>query len=97
MEKIKSAIKFNKAFRGQGFESNLKLNKCNGVADYISGFVKNGEKTAYVNIDCQNLTLKSLQFMYRTAKNDKDYTGGTNQYAKNSDELIESVVSMLSL
>ena len=98
MEKIKSAIKFNRKFREAGMVSKLKMVKVNGQYDRVNGFVVNPEnnKIQYINIDCGRLTsMPRYQFMHRTAEHLKDYRGGHNKFTKNSDSLIEEVLKEL--
>lgn len=54
---------------------------------FISGFFRKNEKWAYFSFDeCRNSPLDFTAkdcwkgFLLRTAKNSKDYTGGTNHY-----------------
>lgn len=54
---------------------------------FISGFFRKNEKWAYFSFDeCRNSPLDFTAkdcwkgFLMRTAKNSKDYTGGTNHY-----------------
>jgi len=53
---------------------------------YISGFFSKDGKAFYFSIsDVRGFSESSNHFsslLYRTAKNYKDYTGGTNQYVK---------------
>lgn len=99
MEQIRSAITFNRAFRNEGFESNLKLHKVNGLNDNVSGFVTNpaNGKIEYINIKCGRLYLNSAQqFLHRTAKHTRDFTGGQNYFSKSSWALIQDVIKRLS-
>lgn len=63
----------------------------NGNKRGCSGFVSFNGKTVYINTE----PCGSLGLMFRTAKHDKDYTGGQNQWAKNIDTLVSGVVSLL--
>lgn len=56
---------------------------------YFSGFINNGDKFAYVNITDEG------QYLYRTAKDAKDYSGGSNQFAKNVEGMVSGVQRIL--
>ena len=72
---------FKKALQNSlGAEYNVKVNVGHF---YISGFVEKNGKFVYFNVE--DLRENGNEFnsvLYRTAKNDRDFTGGTNSYSK---------------
>lgn len=64
----------------------------NGDKRGCSGFIALGGRIVYVNTEqCFN-----LGFMYRTAKHMRDYTGGSNRFAKDLDALVSGINSLLA-
>ncbi|MCQ2300289.1 MAG: hypothetical protein MJZ81_09225 [Bacteroidales bacterium] len=64
---------------------NFKNIKVNGVVRGCSGFLRysNGNYV-YVNTEPSCLSSLSDKILYRSAKNEKDFTGGENHYVKPS-------------
>lgn len=62
---------------------------------FESYFFKNGDKYVYVHHESLNRTFIDLDsgvfFLVRTAKNDKDYTGGTNDYCCYSNLVLKII------
>lgn len=56
-----------------------------------SGFIQANGNIVYVNTE----KCGSLGYMYRTAKQLKDYTGGVNQWAKDLDSLVAGINKLL--
>ena len=75
--------------------TNIKLNK---NYYYCSGWFNIGEQTYYISsmdVRTSNINATGVSgIMYRTAKDRKDYTGGTNQWDFNS--RLQSMGYMLS-
>ena len=71
--------------------------KINGVTKGCSGFLKNllTGKFAYLNTE-SGFGSHLQAYLYRTAKNDKDFTGGHNQYCKTPSELHLNLVRIVS-
>lgn len=63
--------------------------KINGQKRGCSGFIQHGGATVYVNTE-----LPGVGYLVRTAKDDKDYTGGRN-FLANSSTIIETVEALL--
>lgn len=63
---------------------NLKNVRINGVNHGCSGFVRNPETgiIVYVCTDMLNYSARVYDCLYRVAKDEKDYHGGINMYAK---------------
>ncbi len=82
------------------YKCHLKNININGVKRGCSGFIKNPEteKIIYLTTEyvCGNC-YKPLEnkVMFRTAKDFKDYTGGTNQWCMEN-ELVDKVVKALA-
>jgi len=83
-----SAVQFKnkvaKALKEAGYTVAIKSGH-----NYFSGFINNGTKFAYVNITDDG------QFMYRTAKDGKDFSGGSNQFAKSVEDMVSGIVKIL--
>lgn len=58
---------------------------------FFSGFASANDKFAYISITDEG------QYMFRTAKNDKDFTGGSNQFAKSVNTMVQGVAKILGL
>ena len=56
------------------------------------GFVKSGGSVVYINTE----DTFSTGYLARTALNDKDYTGGRNNYAKTPEALVILIDSLLN-
>ena len=63
----------------------------NGNKRGCSGFITKGGRFVYVNTEslCGG-------YLYRTAENAKDYTGGRNNYARDLNTLVAGVNQLLS-
>lgn len=64
----------------------------NGDKRGCSGFIALGDRIVYVNTE----KCGSLGYMYRTAKHTKDYTGGTNNWARDLGSLVNGINCLLS-
>jgi hypothetical protein len=62
----------------------------NGDKRGCSGFITSNDKTVYVNTE-----VLGGGYLYRIAKDNKDYQGGVNQYAKNIDTLVNGINALL--
>lgn len=92
--KLKNAI--NNVATTENIEFSVKNIILNGVKRGCSGFIKNKDNGSVVYINTEPCWLDLVPpFMYRYAKDTKDYTGYHNRYARTLDELAVSVVSML--
>ena len=69
----------------------LKNISVNGDKRGCSGFIQRGDKIVYVNTE----PCGSLGYMYRTAEHLKDYTGGTNLWAKDLPSLVNGINKLL--
>jgi hypothetical protein len=70
---------------------NLKNIRVNDDKRGCSGFISLGDRVVYVNTEACG----SLGYMYRTAQNVRDYTGGVNRWAKDFDSLVAGVHRLL--
>lgn len=69
---------------------------------YMSGFIQKGDKYVYLSYriprGMRNIHLENMScfqgFLVRTAKNDKDFTGGSNNFT-NIDYLISKIDFLL--
>lgn len=62
---------------------------------YISGFISKNGKYVYFNVeDLRDNGEEFSHILYRTAKNNKDYTGGTNRFCK-LNKLAENIISLI--
>jgi hypothetical protein len=64
----------------------------NGNKTGCSGFISRNGLIVYINTEAFNIS----GYMYRTAKHNKDYTGGINQWSKNIDQLVQGVTRLLN-
>ena len=69
----------------------LKNVSINGDKRGCTGFIELNGAIVYVNTE----PCGSLGYMYRTASNLKDYTGGVNQWAKSLDALVSGINQLL--
>ena len=99
MRKPLLSVKIKNAFRktdiGERLEIDLKNVIINHEKKGCSGFITYPGNNAcvYINTDCQTCT---KHIMYRYAENENDFTGGTNRWCNTIDELVESVMGMLT-
>lgn len=87
-----SVTKMRNAMRKAGYELvNASNNRCNNVLEGSSGFIKDpvSGRLVYFSADA-SACYNGGKVLYRTARHDRDWTGGTNCYADFSD-LAESV------
>ena len=92
--KLKNAI--SKDITTENVEYSFRNIIINGSKRGCSGFIKNNDNGSVVYINTEPCCLSSIPpFMYRYAKDTKDYTGYHNRFARSLDELAVSVVSML--
>lgn len=88
--KMKNALK--KAFGGE-LEFSLRNININGDKRGCSGFITNPANGVTVYIDTE--AIKPFGLMYRYAKDNKDFTGCSNQWRKTFDEYITGIVQAL--
>jgi hypothetical protein len=74
------------------FDVQLKNIIINGDKRGCSGFISYNGKIVYVTTE----PLGTMGLMYRTAKHNKDYQGGANQWAKGVDNLVSAVMKTIS-
>ena len=85
------STKLKNRFPGADYVA-LKNISVNGDKRGCSGFIQANGRTVYVNTE----KCGSLGYMYRTARDCKDYTGGHNLWAKSLDELVQGVNKLLN-
>lgn len=83
-----------KIFKDQPVEINMKKISVNGNFRGVSGFIKNTNTNLIVYVNTENSV--NLGMLYRCARDLKDYSGGSNRFAKNSDDLFAGVVELLT-
>lgn len=74
--------------------SNIRVN---GQLQGCSGFITDPAtgRVVYISTDVNHQTVR--QALFRTARNDRDFTGGTNRWcALDAAEIIESVVELFA-
>jgi X-X-X-Leu-X-X-Gly heptad repeat protein len=71
----------------------LKNISVNGDKRGCSGFVSLNGAIVYINTE----QCGTLGYLYRTAENLKDYTGGANKFAKSVESLVSGVNQLLAL
>lgn len=81
-------------FKDQPVEISMKGIRVNGSFRGVSGFIKNTRTDLVVYINTENSV--SLGMLYRCARDLKDYQGGSNRFAKNSDDLFTGVMNLLT-
>ncbi len=89
-----SLRKVKSIFKKEGFEFELSTIKVNGDARGVSGFIRNPKNKLIVYINTEDNFRTG--YLYRIARSLKDYYGGSNNYAKNSDDLYKGVMELLS-
>lgn len=92
-----SVVKVRNAMRKAGYELvNASNNRRNNVLEGSSGFIKDpaSGRLVYFSADA-SACYNGDKVLYRTAKHDHDYTGGTNRYAYFS-ELVDAVADLFS-
>ena len=92
-----SVTKVRNAMRRAGYELvNASNNRCNNVLEGSSGFIKDpaSGRLVYFSADA-SACYNGDKVLYRTAKHDRDYTGGANRYADFS-ELGKAVADLFA-
>lgn len=77
-----SVTKVRNAMKREGLELvNAGNNRCNNVLEGSSGFIREPStgRLIYFSADA-SCTYNGDKVLYRTAKHDRDYTGGCNNY-----------------
>ena len=92
-----SVTKVRNAMRRAGYELvNASNNRCNNVLEGSSGFIKDpaSGRLVYFSADA-SACYNGDKVLYRTARHDRDYTGGANRYADFS-ELAKAVSDLFA-
>jgi fructose-1,6-bisphosphatase/inositol monophosphatase family enzyme len=92
-----SVTKVRNAMKKRGYELvNAKNSRRNNVLEGSFGFIKDPAtgKLVYFDADA-SACFNGDKVLYRTAKHEKDYTGGTNRYADFS-ELGQAVADLFA-
>jgi len=92
-----SVTKVRNAMRKAGYELvNASNDRCNGVLEGSSGFIKDPAtgKLVYFSANA-SACFNGDKVLYRTAKHDRDYTGGVNRYVE-FERLGEAVKELFS-
>ena len=92
-----SVTKVRNAMRKAGYELvNASNNRRNNVLEGSSGFIKDpvSGRLVYFSTDA-SACYNGDKVLYRTAKHDRDYTGGINRYADFS-ELSKAVTDLFA-
>lgn len=82
-QKLKNKFSGNEVFY-------LKNIIINGDKRGCSGFIMLGDNTVYVNTE-----VLGGGYLYRKAKDNKDFVGGVNQYANDIDSLVVGINKLL--
>lgn len=82
---------------GTDYEYDLQNIVLNGVKKGCSGFITNPNNhlCVYVNTEHSCYHPLASKFMYRSAKDTKDFTGGTNLWADSEETLAKEIVRHL--
>lgn len=72
----------------------LRNIRINGDLRGCSGFITDPDSGAVVYVSTEPVFGQVRQFLYRTAKSNRDYSGGRNRYAT-PDELPRAVIDLL--
>ena len=72
----------------------LKNITINGAKKGCSGFIINNDNSTVIYVNTEGITWSNqpTKYMYRYAKDDKDYTGYTNRWATGLDNLAKLIV-----
>ena len=92
-----SVTKVRNAMKKAGYELvNASNNRCNNVLEGSSGFIKDpaSGRLVYFSADA-SACYNGDKVLYRTAKHDRDYTGGANRYVDFS-KLAEAVSDLFA-
>jgi hypothetical protein len=81
-------------FKDQPVEINMRKISVNGSFRGVSGFIKNTNTNLIVYVNTELGTMQRM--LYRCARDFKDYQGGSNRFAKNSDDLFTGVIELLT-
>ena len=92
-----SVTKVRNAMRKAGYELvNAKNSRRNNVLEGSFGFIRDPKSGRLVYFDADaSACYNGDKVLYRTAKHDRDYTGGTNRYADFS-ELGQAVSDLFA-
>lgn len=91
--KLKNHVIKRAAEKGLVVHAEVKNIRINSSSVGCSGFFGNLRTGRVVYINTEASTRDN--YLYRYAKNMKDYTGGHNQFADDFEELVDSVVELL--
>jgi hypothetical protein len=82
------AVKFKNDLAKELIKKNCKITAFNTGHYYVSGFFRNADNLCfYFSIsDIRHFGFDKL--LYRSARDEKDYTGGRNRYVELSDRMI---------
>ena len=87
---ISFSRKFKNALTKELKTIGANITKYNSGHFYVSGFFRKGEKCYYFSLsDVRHFHVTDM--LYRTAKDEKDFTGGGNQYVKIEDGMAEKM------
>lgn len=82
-----------KSYLKRNLEENYELINYNKGYFYVSGFIKNIENNKFMYFSFPDVRYDSTWYnhiLYRSAENEKDYTGGHNKYCRIED-LINNI------
>lgn len=88
-----------KLFKNEAVEINMSKISVNGDIRGASGFIKHTKTNLIVYVSTENgvsYNQFESKYLYRCARNLKDYSGGGNRYANSQNELFSSVMALLS-
>lgn len=80
-------------FKNESVEVNVHTIKINGVPVGCSGFIRNIQTNLIVYVNTENSV--NLGYLYRCARKVKDFTGGSNRFAKTREDLFAGVMKLL--
>ena len=83
----------NQNCQGDRFEYHLKNISLNGHKLGCSGFIVNPANGSTVYVATDTGVVKG--FMYRFAKNIKDYRGGVNRWAYTLEDYVNDIINLL--
>ena len=92
-----SVAKMRNAMRRAGYELvNASNDRCNNVLEGSSGFIRDPKSGRLVYFSANaSACYNGDKVLYRTARHDRDYGGGTNRYADFS-ELGQAVADLFA-
>ena len=91
--KLKNAI--NAQSGGMDLQFTLTNISINGAKRGCSGFIRNKTNGTVVYVDTEKPCLSNLNYMYRYADSERDYTGYRNRWANNLEELASGICHCL--